>query len=134
VVGDVDPAAVETKIRSRFSDWRGAGEAGADPDLGRVAQRSFEAGSFVQQGALREVAVSWLRPYIHVPDSLAKRQEDWRKRLTLAVPNRRLLLLADGTMLPSRSRAPSTAISTDPCSGRGCASSRSRANMPKRRR
>ena len=31
VVGDVDPAAVEAKVKSLFSDWRGRGPAGADP-------------------------------------------------------------------------------------------------------
>jgi zinc protease len=95
VVGDIDPAAVEARIRARFSDWRGTGEAGADPDLGRLAQRGFEAGSFVREGAVREVAVSWLRPYEDAPDNLAERREDWHKRLTLAVLNRRLQRLAE---------------------------------------
>jgi zinc protease len=31
VVGDVDPAAVEAKIKARFSDWTGRGTPGADP-------------------------------------------------------------------------------------------------------
>jgi zinc protease len=95
VVGDVDPAAVEAKIKARFSDWQGKGQAGSEPDLGRVVQRGFEAGSFVREGAQREVAVTWARPYIEVPDSLAKRRDDWHKRLLLAVLNRRLGRLAE---------------------------------------
>jgi zinc protease len=95
VVGDIDPAAVETKIKARFSDWRGTGEPGLEPDLGRVAQRGFEAESFVREGAQREVSVNWIKPYAQVPDSLAKRRDDWRERLTLAVLNRRLERLAE---------------------------------------
>ncbi|MDP8913546.1 MAG: insulinase family protein [Pseudomonadota bacterium] len=100
VAGDVDPAAVEAKIRARFSGWRGVGPAGANPDLGRLATRGFESGSFVREGAIREVSVSWLRPYREVPDSLAKRREEWRKRLTLAVLNRRLQRLAEADDAP----------------------------------
>lgn len=95
VVGDVDPAAVEARIRARFSDWRGQGEPGGNPDLGTVAQRSFEAGSFVREGAVREVSVNWLRPYVHEPDSLAERREDWHTSLTLAVLTRRLQRIAE---------------------------------------
>src|SRR3546814_2971186 len=33
MVGDFDPAAVEAKIRARFSGWQGRGAAGAAPDI-----------------------------------------------------------------------------------------------------
>jgi len=95
VVGDVDPAAVEAKIKARFSDWRGQGPAGGEPDYGKLAQRGFAADSFVQEGAVREVSVNWLRPYAEVADSLAKQREEWRRRLTLAVLNRRLQRIAE---------------------------------------
>ena len=36
MVGDFDPAAIEAKIKARFSDWQGRGPAGADPDIGKV--------------------------------------------------------------------------------------------------
>src|SRR3984957_14832130 len=32
IVGDIDPAAIEAKIKARFGAWQGAGPAGADPD------------------------------------------------------------------------------------------------------
>jgi zinc protease len=31
IVGDMDPRAVEAKIKAKFSDWRGRGPAGGDP-------------------------------------------------------------------------------------------------------
>jgi zinc protease len=95
VVGDVDPAAVEAKIKTRFADWRGQGPAGGEPDYGALPQRGFEADSFVREGAVREVSANWLRPYREVPDSTAKAREDWRNRLTLAVLNRRLQKIAE---------------------------------------
>src|SRR3546814_15314849 len=36
MVGDFDPAAIEAKIKERFSDWQGRGPAGADPDIGAI--------------------------------------------------------------------------------------------------
>ena len=36
VVGDFDVAAMEAKIRAQFGSWRGAGPAGADPEIGRA--------------------------------------------------------------------------------------------------
>ena len=95
VVGDVDPAAIEAKIKTRFADWRGQGPAGGEPDYGALPQRGFEADSFVREGAVREVAANWLRPYREVADSSAKAREDWRNRLTLAVLNRRLQKIAE---------------------------------------
>ncbi len=35
-VGDVDPAAVEAKIKSKFGDWKGGGAAGAPLPQGKV--------------------------------------------------------------------------------------------------
>jgi zinc protease len=95
VVGDVDPAAVEAKITARFADWRGQGEAGGEPDYGHLARRGFEAGSFVREGAVREVTVNWLRPYRDVANSVAEQRERWRNRLVLAVLNRRLQRIAE---------------------------------------
>ena len=34
VAGDIDPDAIEAKIKARFGDWRAAGTGKADPDFG----------------------------------------------------------------------------------------------------
>src|SRR3546814_16742532 len=44
MVGDFDPAAVEAKIRARFSGWQGRGAAGADPDIRSEERRVGEGG------------------------------------------------------------------------------------------
>jgi zinc protease len=100
IVGDVDPAAVEAKIRTRFADWQGQGPAGAEPDLGRPAPRQAEAGSSVVEGALREVSISFIKPYTHDPDSRADRVARMRRNLALAVLNRRLRRIAESADAP----------------------------------
>lgn len=89
VVGDVDPIKVEAEIQRKFSSWKGEGLGGSDPDLGTVAQRGFEVGSFVMPGALRDVSLTWVKPYEDEPDAKAERIETVREQLALAVLNRR---------------------------------------------
>lgn len=100
VVGDVDPADVEAKIRSRFESWRNAAPAGAEPEQGRPAARRFEAGSAVLEGALRDVSISYLRPYVNAPDSRAERIKSLREGLALAVLNRRLRRISESGDAP----------------------------------
>ena len=100
VVGDLDPAAVEAKIQARFANWQGNGPAGPEPDLGTPAQRQFEAGSAVMEGALREVSLNFVRPYVDEMDSRADRISKWRERLALSVLNRRLRRIAESANAP----------------------------------
>src|SRR3546814_4894653 len=61
MVGDFDPAAVEAKIRARFSGWQGRGAAGADPDIGDVDyDRAAAADDFVDPA---------------IPDSVTRSEE-----------------------------------------------------------
>mgnify|MGYP002377466797 CR=1 FL=1 len=100
IVGDVDPAEVEAKIRSRFEGWRNNAPAGGEPDQGRPAARPFEAGSAVLEGALRDVSVNYIRPYTQVTDSRAERVKGLRETLALAVLNRRLRRISEGADAP----------------------------------
>ncbi|MBS0332216.1 MAG: insulinase family protein, partial [Proteobacteria bacterium] len=100
VVGDFDPAAMEAKIKARFSDWSAVGPAGADPELGKVAQRKTEAKVVVQPGAALNMQISWIRPPDLRQDTLAKRRNDMILQLGFNVLNRRLSALARGTQPP----------------------------------
>jgi len=100
VVGDVEPEKIEAEIKQRFGDWRAKGQPGAEPDLGKLAQRGFEAASTVSDGALREVSLNWLRSYVDEPDNRAERIERWRERLALAVLNRRLKRVVEAGSAP----------------------------------
>jgi zinc protease len=93
IVGDIDPAAIEAKIKARFGDWQGQGPAGADPDLGKVAPRSADFKVAVEAGSPTTFEIAWVSPPDLSPDSVAKQKCQIIERLALAVLNRRLATL-----------------------------------------
>jgi zinc protease len=94
VVGDFDPAAMEAKVRARFSDWKPVGPAGADPDLGKVQPRGTEAKLVVEPGGPFQLRIAWVRLPDLSPDTLAHRRKDLVRQLGFEVLNRRLSVLA----------------------------------------
>jgi zinc protease len=94
VVGDFDPAAMEAKIKARFSDWRATGPAGPEPDLGKIAPRKAEAKLVVNPGVQLNLQVAWVRPPDLAADTMAKRRSDIVEQLGFNVLNRRLQALA----------------------------------------
>lgn len=100
VVGDFDPAAMEAKIKSRFSDWKAVGAAGAEPDLGKVAARKPEARLMLNPGVQLNLQVAWVRPPDLAADTEAKRRRDIIEQLGFNVLNRRLSAIARSTNPP----------------------------------
>lgn len=100
VVGDVDPAAVEAKIKARFSDWAAVGPETAPPDLGQVEKRGLTVSVVHLPGAQTLSYIAWARPYDDAPDTVAKRRRETVENLALAVLNRRLAKLATGSNPP----------------------------------
>lgn len=94
VVGDFDVAAMEAKVRARFSDWKAQGPAGVEPDLGPVRPRKTEAKVVVEPGAPLNMQVSWVKPPEKRPDTAATRREELVERLGFSVLNRRFSALA----------------------------------------
>jgi zinc protease len=94
IVGDVDPDAIEAKIKTRFGDWQGRGPAGADPDLGKVAPRGADFKVAVEPGSPTTFEVAWVNPPDLSLDSVTKQKRQIVERLALAVLNRRLGTLA----------------------------------------
>ena len=76
VVGDIDPAAIEAKIKATFSDWAPAGPATSEPELGSLKSRGLTTQVFEQPGSTTLVSISWLKPYVDAPDTKAKRRKD----------------------------------------------------------
>ncbi len=93
-VGDFDPAAMEAKIKARFSDWSAEGPAGPEPILGDVAARGPEARLVIEPGAPLSIQVAWIRPPDLSPDSQAHRKRELVQRLGFSVINRRMQALA----------------------------------------
>lgn len=95
LVGDFDPAAIEAKIKARFSDWQGRGAAGADPDLGAVDfARAAAADDFIDPAIQDSVTIAAFRPWIEEPDSKAKRARRLAEDVGEAIISRRLAKIA----------------------------------------
>ena len=76
-VGDADPAAIEAKIKAKFSDWRGAGPAGANLPRGKVElSRPASFDSFVDPAVATTVNLTIMRPWEDPDDTLAERRRD----------------------------------------------------------
>jgi zinc protease len=94
IVGDFEPAAMDAKIRARFSDWRAEGPATDVAPLGRVMRRKPEAAHFVEPGLSSSVTLTFVAPPDLTPDSERARRESIVRSLGFAVLNRRLQRIA----------------------------------------
>lgn len=95
MVGDFDPAAVEAKIKARFSDWKGRGPAGADPDIGNVDyKRAAAADDFIDPAIQDSVTIAAFKPWVDEPDTKAKRARKLAEDIGEAIVSRRLAKIA----------------------------------------
>jgi zinc protease len=76
VVGDVDIAAIEAKVKELFADWRNPTKAAPPVDWGTPAPRGLEAKVVVQPGASFEVDLDWMHPYDNAADVAEMRRRD----------------------------------------------------------
>src|SRR5262249_1428477 len=63
VVGDIDPAEIEAKIKAKFSDWKGKGKPRAVPSYQAPATHPSPVKSFAESGAPTYLIFDWLTPY-----------------------------------------------------------------------
>lgn len=95
LVGDFDPAAVEAKIKARFSDWQGRGPAGADPDIGAIDfARAAATDDFVDPAVQDSVSITAFKPFVDEPDMRAKRARSLAEGVGQAIVGRRLSKIA----------------------------------------
>ncbi|PDS37621.1 peptidase M16 [Rhizobium anhuiense] len=100
VVGDIDPAAMETEIRQRFGDWKAVGPAPAKPDLGTLAAKGESAEVITVPGGMTSIQVAWTRPYDAAPDTSARRRAELIEDLGLLVLKRRVSAIASKADAP----------------------------------
>ncbi|MBY2926962.1 M16 family metallopeptidase [Rhizobium leguminosarum] len=100
VVGDIDPAAMETEIRQRFGDWKAVDPAPAKPDLGTLVTKGESAALIVVPGGMTSVQIAWTRPYDAAPDTFAKRRTQLIEDLGQMVLRRRLSTIASKADAP----------------------------------
>jgi zinc protease len=95
LVGDFDPALVESEIAARFSDWRAGGAEGAPQPPGAVrAGRGIEARAFIDRAAPTAVTIASVRAIGGAGDSGADRDERFLAGLGSEMLGRRLARLA----------------------------------------
>ena len=100
VVGDVDPAEMEKRLKDMFSDWSQPGEPGREPDFGTVKHRGLVASHMTDPRLPETVTVSWIKPLGKVSDSRTLRREANLRVIAFTTINRRLNRIARQTNAP----------------------------------
>jgi zinc protease len=108
IVGDVDPAAAEAKIRSHFGDWQSAPSA-PQPSAGPVIAGDKGRTDIYTDPALSErVTASRNGPWLAERDAIAQRRENLLRQIGYSIVNRRLLTLSRSPDAPFRQAELST--------------------------
>jgi zinc protease len=100
VVGDVDVAAMEEAIRTRFGDWTSTPNGQPARNLGAVMARGATVRLLVAPGAPETLLLSWVGPYDATADVAARERRDLAQILVLSVLNERLARLAERADAP----------------------------------
>ena len=103
VIGDFDPAIVETAIREKFGDWP-ATPAQAQPGAGPVdLDDRGRTEIHIDPALSNRLTATRHGPWLDETDSIAQRQENLLRRIGYAIVNRRLARLARKAEPPFRS-------------------------------
>jgi zinc protease len=109
IVGDFDVAAMERRIRDRFGDWRGRGEAGKNPDLSyEILERPSAASVFTHGDGGDSISVYSFMPFREETDTAAQRRADNLLMFAIGALSRRLAPLTNAEDPPFRSAGLST--------------------------
>lgn len=94
IVGDIDVADIESRIKAKFSDWAAVGPADPAPTYGTPARRGAEARHRVEAGLPASVSLTWVSPPDIARDSAARRQQAIVRSIAFSTVNRRLQRIA----------------------------------------
>ncbi|HWE44491.1 MAG TPA: insulinase family protein [Caulobacteraceae bacterium] len=100
VVGDIDPADIEKRIKAGFSDWKGKGPETKEPNLGQVERRGPETDLVVEPNAPTSLWMAWIKPYDPSADVAATRRRDLIEAMGMTILDRRLERLSRGENPP----------------------------------
>jgi zinc protease len=96
IVGDVDPKQIEARIRTKFANWAGKGQAGTEPDKGRVDfTRPAAFASFTDPAIETSAMITVERPWSDPADTRAERRLITIRQIGLALLSRRLDKIAN---------------------------------------
>lgn len=100
IVGDIDPDAVEAKIKAEFSGWQAKAPPRTVTPFKPPARHANPIALFAEDGAKPYVIYSWLRPFDPSPDNRANESRDVIRFIALGVLNQRLAVMAHGANPP----------------------------------
>lgn len=90
ISGDMDPAALEAKLKTHFASWKATGPATPLPDFGKPDPRAPAAKVVVEPSAPFSVGLAYLRPWVFNEDTVAFNEARLADQLALELINRRL--------------------------------------------
>jgi zinc protease len=100
IVGDVDPDAVEAKIKAGFTDWKARAPARTAARYQAPAKYPETMKLFAEAGAQPYFALSWMHPYDAAPDTKATERREILRLIALGVLNQRLAVVAHSPSPP----------------------------------
>jgi zinc protease len=90
VVGDIDPKAMEAKIKAGFSSWKDAATFVAPPEYHVSPATAPHFAVFSQPGADNVIALTWPTPLDASADTLAWEQRGYIRQIGMAILRLRL--------------------------------------------
>ena len=96
VVGDIDPAAVESLLREKFAPLTARAPVVPEPSYGIITSPLGVESRLhhESEAAITTVSIATVSPYVHEPDTAANRLKYLPRSLALNMLNRRLAILA----------------------------------------
>jgi zinc protease len=89
VVGDVDPAQMEAKIKAVFSDWKAKTAMPPEPDWGAYGPKGVRAFTYTEKDLRESLAFRWVKPLDTRQDSVDKRIGSLQDTVIITLLNRR---------------------------------------------
>jgi len=90
VVGDIDPDAIEAKIKAKFGDWTAAAGAIRTTDFGAYTPKGVTADTYAEAGVRDNISMTWTQPLDPHYDTVAKSVADLKDSIRIAILNDRL--------------------------------------------
>jgi zinc protease len=100
IVGDIEPDAIEAKVKAGFADWQAKVPPRIAVEYKPPVNHRDPVKLFAELGAQPYLIYSWLRPYDAAPDNKANEARDVIRYIALGVLNQRLAELAHGANPP----------------------------------
>ncbi|XHS76911.1 M16 family metallopeptidase [Burkholderiaceae bacterium UC74_6] len=95
VAGDIDPDAMEARIKAKFGDWKPAVPGAIRQiDFGTYRNKGLQADSYVSPGLGNSISMTWTRPVDEHYQTVAKGLQELLSSVAINIVNERFSRLA----------------------------------------